>query len=181
MILNLVDRRTTGPRETDWMGANLTLLNALADRVGPAEWSVNLVLVDDAQMTRLNREYRQIDGVTDVLSFSYLSVAEAGQGELAAGELGAAVDLALDEAEAEEGADECPVVGEVILAPGFVTARCGERDWPADLEFPMLVVHGLLHILGWDHMEDEEREAMQALEESILVQEKLTHPLRKRS
>lgn len=181
MILNLVDRRTGAPPKTDWVCDNLSLLGTLARHVGPSGWSVNLVLVDDELMTRLNQDYRQVAGVTDVLSFSYLVEAEPDQAELMAGSLGAARDLVLDVGETVDGPGQGPVVGEVILAPGFVNERCRDKDWPAELEFPMLVVHGLLHILGWDHLEDEEREAMQALEEKILTSEKLTHPLRQRS
>ena len=73
------------------------------------------------------------------------------------------------------------VVGEIVLAPVFISRRCRENDWPVDLEFPMLVVHGLLHVLGWDHLEDLERQAMQDIEEKVLGTVNLTHPLRQRS
>lgn len=189
MILNLVDQRSFagGPEGTGrggaWVRDNFGLLTLLAAQVGPADWAVDLVLVDDARMAGLNEGFRGADGVTDVLSFSYLAAADEGRADLAAGVGHAAHDLQLDAGEAEAAAlsGAPPVVGEVILAPDFVGARCEANGWPIGLEFPLLVVHGLLHILGWDHQEEEERQAMQDIEEAVLAGHELAHPLRRRS
>lgn len=186
MILNLVDRRTEGPSgnsAAEWFSVNATLLSELAARIGPPDWAVDLVLVEDGQMTDLNEGFRQVSGVTDVLSFSYLVPAGKNDVQLAQGLSYAPYDLKLDETEPTGGSAEdiSPVVGEIVLAPGFVTRRCLANDWPAELEFPMLVVHGLLHVLGWDHLEAEEKLAMQDIEEKVLATANLTHPLRQRS
>ena len=77
--------------------------------------------------------------------------------------------------------DTTGVVGEVVLAPGFVTERCRRKGWPLEHEIPLLVVHGILHILGWDHASEAETVAMQAVEEEILFARGLPHPLRERS
>ena len=152
-------------------------------KIGPGEWAVDLVLVDDDRMTGLNDRFRDSDRVTDVLSFSYLVAPDAGPADLPAGRHHAACDLALD----RSGFPEAPtpgepaVVGEVILAPGFVARRCGENGWPVELEIPMLVVHGLLHVLGWEHDDEHQRQAMQDIEEAVLASRQLTHPLRPRS
>ena len=182
MILNLVDRRTSVPvagSDADWVARSMSLLEKLAARVGPPEWSVDLVLVDDDRMTGLNEGFRQAPGTTDVLSFSYLVAAEDGDADLTTGSCYAAFDLKLDQGEFTD--DSAVVVGEIVLAPVFISRRCRENDWPVDLEFPMLVVHGLLHVLGWDHLEDLERQAMQDIEEKVLGTVNLTHPLRQRS
>lgn len=182
MILNLVDRRTLVPAAgsgADWVTGNTSQLEKLAAQVGPREWTVDLVLVDDDKMTELNKGFRQAAGTTDVLSFSYLVPAEDGDAALATGSCYAAFDLKLDEGEFT--GNSAVVVGEIVLAPGFISRRCLENDWPVNLEFPMLVVHGLLHVLGWDHMEDQERQSMQDIEEKVLATVNLTHPLRQRS
>ena len=70
-------------------------------------------------------------------------------------------------AEAENEVD--PVAGEIVLAPGFITRRCRGNAWPEELEMPMLVVHGLMHILGWDHHTDAEAEAMEEREAEHLA------------
>ncbi len=182
MILNLVNRIPTGDEKvnpTDWFHQQWPLLNELASRVGPAHWSVDLVLVDDESMVKLNEGFREAEGVTDVLSFSYLEEDGEGPCDLEVGQHLCARSLWLDSSGAP--ADEIPVVGEVILAPGFVAQRCQENSWATDLEFCMLVVHGLLHILGWDHMDQAEKKAMQSHEAEVLTQSNLTHPLRPRS
>lgn len=180
MILNLVDRRTGGVGQAGWVADNLALLRRLAVNLGKPEWTVNLVLVDEGLMTELNRQNRGIDQVTDVLSFSYLAEpADSSLADLAAGTAGAALDLSL--VPEDVLSDEDLVAGELILAPGFLEARCTENGWPEGLEYPMLVVHGLLHVLGWDHQEEDERRAMQDIEENVLAGEELAHPLRRRS
>ena len=68
-----------------------------------------------------------------------------------------------------------------MLAPRFVVDRGRRNGWPAAEEFPLLVVHGLLHLLGWEHETTEDRAAMQAVEREILARRGLPHPLLERS
>lgn len=143
--------------------------------LGHREWTFDLVLVGDAVMQDLNGRFRGQDRVTDVLSFSDLSGGTAEEGrapDLAAGEAGAWCDLWRD----GPGFAEAPV-GEVILAPDFIVARCRANGWPLETEIPMLVVHGCLHLLGWDHMEEEQARAMRRLETRCLAACGLAHPL----
>jgi probable rRNA maturation factor len=111
-----------------------------ADR--PAELSV--VFADDAAVRRLNRDYRGKDAPTNVLSF------------------------ALTEAEEPDFPGAPLVLGDVVLAFETVLAEA-ERDHktPAD-HARHLVVHGILHLLGHDHMTDAEAEAMERIETAIL-------------
>jgi probable rRNA maturation factor len=140
---------------------------------------VDLTLVEDKTMAQLNEQWRQAGGCTDVLSFSHLE--ESSEPLVAAGQDHAVRDLGLAGPAPEFEADGALVVGEILIAPEFVSRRCRERDWSVSAEFPLLVVHGLLHILGWEHDDDEKREAMQKVEELILAGEGLGHPLRQRS
>ena len=191
MIINLVDRQTglsQAGAGADWVTENRDLLSALASQVGPSDWSVDLVLVDDGRMTELNEGFRLAGGVTDVLSFSYLVEAGLNGGgavdvTLPQGSGHAACDLKLDKMDTSDPTTGAglPVVGEIILAPEFVSRRCAANGWPVELELPMLVVHGLLHIMGWDHLDDDERQAMQDIEVLVLAGENLIHPLRRRS
>lgn len=164
---------------TDWfaVAGRDALLADLAAGLGDHSWTVDLVLVDDASMTELNQGFRGGEGVTDVLSFSYLENSGPGTCDLAGGQGGALENLWLEPTAIQES-DGCGlVVGELVLAPGFIGRRCGEKGWPLDHEMPMLVVHGLLHILGWDHETDSETKAMQAVEQDILAAAGLPHPL----
>lgn len=176
MILGLVDRRTRRePPAVDAVAAPWSVLAGLAGAVGPADWLVEVVLVDDEAMAGLNLAYRGAEGPTDVLSFSYLLDEGPGEPGVQAGEHGARRDLWLDPVGA--GAGLSSLAGEVVLAPGFIHGRCAERGWPTDREMALLVVHGCLHILGWEHDTEADRRQMQDVEASALRGYGLAHPL----
>lgn len=192
MILNLVDRRTSADGTSpEFHGSRWERLGRLAAGIGDPGWTTDVVLVDDDVMIDLNGRYRSRDEVTDILSFSYLEAAGCGKPDLVRGQRHAATDIWLAavgdaSAEAEPAAEDAGeaavgVVGELILAPGFVGRRCAENGWPLAEEIPLLVVHGCLHLLGWDHENPAEGRAMQDIEANILAGEGLPHPLRQRS
>jgi probable rRNA maturation factor len=176
MILRLLDHRD---RADDELAAEESLLAALVSRLGRPQWALNVVLVDDEAMQDLNVRYHGGSGVTDVLSFSYLEAAsdQAGSDTLAGGTAGAATTLWLPDARDDEAAGEVPLAGEIVLAPRFIADRCRRESWDLRLEWAMLVVHGALHILGWDHAEAAPQREMRALEAAALAAEGLAHPL----
>lgn len=109
----------------------------------PVEVSVSFV--DDEEMRGLNRTWREIDAPTDVLSFE--------------------CDSPFDE---DIPADEAVELGDVILAPGVIAAQAAEfGNAPAE-ECRLMLVHGLLHLLGYDHLEDAEAADMEAREIEVL-------------
>ena len=148
-------------------------LAALLAPLGRADWVVNLVLVEDHVMADLNTRWYGGEGPTDVLSFSYLEVDGPATPQLRAGEGEAARDcwVAIGDQEPEVTA------GEVIVAPAFVADRCRREDWDLETEWALLVVHGALHILGWEHGTDEARRAMRAREAAQLQRQGFVHPL----
>ena len=182
MKLQLVDRRGTPNTEAEAPGAwdrsseRWHRLNRAVDQLGPDTWWVNLVLVDDAAMVDLNRRFREIDGVTDVLSFSYLLEQGDGPADLTAGARGACRDLWLDgPADPDADPGDAPV-GEIVLAPGFVADSCLNQDWDLETELTLLTVHGILHLLGWRHDAAAEQEAMREAETEALARVDLEHP-----
>lgn len=180
MILNLVDRRTGADGASqEFHGERWQRLVRLVAGLGAAAWAVDVVLVDDEGMADLNQRFRNKSGVTDVLSFSYLEFTGPGQPDLAAGEHHAAVDIWAPAGPAD--ADTGAAMGELVLAPGFVGARCLANDWPLGDEIPLLIVHGCLHLMGWDHEDPVEGRQMQDHEVDLLAAEGLAHPLRQRS
>ena len=99
MILRFVERRILPGDEMDsWLqtGSRHRLLVGLAEPLGLPEWTVDVVLIDDRTMARLNEEYRQTSGVTDVLSFSYLQDTGTGEPDLVSGRGHAFINLWLD-------------------------------------------------------------------------------------
>ncbi len=152
--------------DTDAIPAELA---TVVHELGRQDWEVNLVLASDAVVADLNQRYRGVEGVTDVLSFAYLESKGEGEPDLIAGCGGAAVDL--------WRSDPSDVVGEIVLAPDFVVKRCRAEGWSLTAEFSLLVLHGCLHLLGWDHQEAGLRAAMRKLETDLLAEMGLTHPL----
>ena len=184
MILRLVERRTQpSPLGAAWdaEGFRTGLAARLAAALGLPDWGCDVVLVDDDIMAGLNEEFRRVPGVTDVLSFSYLQGAGSGEAVLKRGQGHACSDLWLDSLATEQENGQTQVVGEVVLAPRFIVDRCEKKSWPENHEIPLLVVHGILHILGWDHEDDGETSAMRKVEAEVLAAEGLPHPLMERS
>jgi probable rRNA maturation factor len=169
MRLELVDQRphpAAPPLEEG-------ILASLVGPAGRADWVANLVLVEDHVMADLNARWYGGEGPTDVLSFSYLETDGPAGPHLPAGEAEAARDLwiALGEQEPEVTA------GEIIVAPDFVAGRCRQEGWDLRAEWALLVVHGALHILGWEHGTEEARRAMRAREAALLERQGFAHPL----
>ena len=110
---------------------------------------VSVTLTDDAHIHELNRTYRGIDRATDVLSF------------------------ALTESEEPEivGAQGHDVLGDLVISLEHVAAQAEEYGHSPLRELSFLTVHGMLHLLGYDHMEEAERQEME--EEQRHVMEEL--------
>lgn len=127
------------------------------------ERGLGLVVADDETVRDLNKTYRGVDRTTDVLSFAFDS-----QGQYY-GEASAPSDWTEDVEfvvpPSEEGG-----LGEVIIS--YPQARRQAQDSGRDVndELARLVTHGILHLLGHDHVEDGEWQAMTARETSILAQ-----------
>jgi probable rRNA maturation factor len=171
MRLQLVDRR----REDAWRITTelWELLQAVGGPAGRPDWPLDWVLVDDDQMAGLNARYRGVDGITDVLSFSYLAAEGEGKPQLTGGQLHAARDLWRDAVEAVAET----AVGEIVLAPAFVAARCRERGWFFADELALLTAHGILHVLGWEHGDEVAARTMRIHEAELLRTVGLAHPM----
>jgi probable rRNA maturation factor len=171
MRLRLVDRRA---RE-GWLppAALWAALEAATAPAGRPDWCLAWVLLEDAAMSALNAGYRGAAEVTDVLSFSYLAAEGRDGPALAAGDGHAARDLWRDPVEEAAGGD----VGEIVLAPAFVAERCRLRGWSFPDEVALLTVHGALHVLGWEHGDEDAAAAMRAREAALLRGAGLAHPM----
>jgi len=117
---------------------------------GPAELSI--LLADDATVRRLNRAHRGQDKPTNVLSFP----------------IGDTISVA-----------GVPIMlGDVVLASGVVAREAVEQGKTAIAHFRHLVVHGVLHLAGYDHIADGDAETMEALEVEILAALAVPNPYR---
>lgn len=128
----------------------------LADPAVPV--SVSVKLSDNAEVHVLNREWREKDKPTNVLSFPMLDDDE--------------IDALLD------GTYNAPeiMLGDIILAYGICADEAAEKGISIADHATHLLVHGMLHLLGHDHIDDEEAEAMEALEVKALASMGLHNP-----
>lgn len=128
----------------------------LADPAVPV--SVSVKLSDNAEVHALNREWREKDKPTNVLSFPMLDDDE--------------IDALLD------GTYNAPeiMLGDIILAYEICADEAAEKGISIADHATHLLVHGMLHLLGHDHIDDEEAEAMEALEVKALASMGLHNP-----
>ena len=105
---------------------------------------VSVRIVDEHEMRALNRDYRDQDKPTNVLAFP-------------AGDAGFVPP------------GENPLLGDIVVCAGVVAREADEQGKPLDHHWGHMLVHGTLHLLGHDHLSDEDAEAMEALERRILA------------
>lgn len=109
----------------------------------PNESEVSVTYVDPDVIHSLNRDYRGVDRPTDVLSFE------------------------CDGAIVEDGAEIC-VLGDIVICPEVCHNQCEDFGNTYEEELHLLTCHGVLHLLGYDHVEDGEAEVMESKEREIL-------------
>ena len=102
---------------------------------------LSIVLTDDAQLHQLNREYLGVDAPTDVLSFP------------------------ASETDPETGA---PYLGDVLISIPRAEVQARSAGHPLDAELQLLVEHGVLHLLGYDHAEPEVKTRMWSAQGEVL-------------
>lgn len=108
---------------------------------------VDITIVDDEEIHQLNRDYRNVDRPTDVLSFA-LDEDDEDEPELLEGQL--------------------HLLGDIIISAETATRQAEEFGHGLEREIVYLAVHGLLHLLGYDHMVEEDKVIMRAKEEEAL-------------
>lgn len=114
---------------------------------GVVPMGVTISLIDEPAMHELNLEHMDTDRPTDVLAFPLDSPEEAA-----------------------ESPDFPHLLGDLVLAPSYIARQASEHNKSTQEELEMLVVHGTLHLLGYDHAEEEERRVMFGLTDDLLVQ-----------
>ena len=131
----------------------------LEDRGIEGEAEVSLLFVDEGAIARLNEEFLQRTGPTDVLAFPIEEdVAPSGRSP----DLGGT-------GPGSEPAEEVPMLlGDVVICPAVAARNALDHGVTVDDELALLVVHGLLHLLGMDHAAEADAERMEALERTLL-------------
>ena len=128
----------------------LMLAELVLDAEGLEEdTGVALVLIDEQQMAELNNVHMGREGPTDVLSFPIEAAAPGSPPKRDAG--GPPIEL-----------------GDVFISPSVVRRNAEQHGVPFEDEIALMVVHGLLHLLGWDHEDEADAVRMEGRERELL-------------
>ena len=106
---------------------------------------ISIILTNEENIQKINKEYRNIDKSTDVLSFPMFQPEE------------------IEEAKTRE-----EVLGDVIVCIPIVKKQAVEYEHSEEREFAYMLVHGFYHLMGYDHMVEEDKVKMRAKEECVL-------------
>ncbi len=124
----------------------------------PYEAEVNVLITDNEDIRQINNEYRNIDTPTDVLSFPMIEYERPSDFEFL-----------------EESGDDCfhpdtgeLLLGDIVISIDKVEEQAEKYGHSQTRELAFLVAHSMLHLCGYDHMEEEERKIMERKQEEIL-------------
>jgi probable rRNA maturation factor len=156
MIDTAVQRGDGWSEAVDWEALAATAVEA-ALRASPYGWmidqpftaEVSIKLTDDDEVRLLNAQYRGKDRPTNVLSFPMVQH---------------------DLLDAMSNSDDGEVLlGDIVLAGGVCAREAADKGVGTEIHATHLIVHGLLHLVGYDHLEDVEGDAMEAIERAALA------------
>lgn len=129
----------------------------------PYEVELNVILTDNKGIQEINQEYRSIDAPTDVLSFPLIDYVTPS-----------------DFSHVEEDTDSYfnpetgeLLLGDIIISVEKVLSQAEEYGHSAKRELAFLVAHSMMHLFGYDHMEEEERLLMEKKQEYVLEELKI--------
>jgi probable rRNA maturation factor len=141
--MNLVESACRGLQDPSWLaGAEAFALKVL-DVLGLDGWDLSLLFCDEAFITDLNREYRDKDEATDVLSFALGEWYESENGRRY-------------------------MAGDVVVCPAAMSRNAHAFGVSEDEETRRLIVHGILHLSGLDHATNDQGEPMLVRQEELM-------------
>lgn len=126
--------------------------------------SLNVSFTDDESIHAINKEFREMDKATDVLSFPAI-------------DFNAPADFSgIKEGDPEYFDCETGelILGDIMISTDHAVSQANEYGHSLKREVAFLITHSLLHLLGYDHMSDDEREVMEAKQEDILKRLNIT-------
>lgn len=164
MIHIELTREEPWPDGTDWDALAVRAARAAIERTPHGELlttaaavEISVRLTADDEVQALNRQYRQKDKPTNVLSFPM-------------------VQPDLIDTVSQNSDDGELLLGDIVLAHGVCAAEAQEKGVTVEEHATHLLVHGTLHLLGYDHLDDDEADAMEEIERQALGQLGIADP-----
>ena len=116
------------------------ILKSFLNRLFDSQRGISVLITNDAEIQKLNKQFRKKDYPTDILSWTY----DVGEGEIAGPEL--------NESQEEN------IAGELAVSAERVSKQAFENGWDFETELIRLLAHGCAHLAGWNHEESEKQE-----------------------
>lgn len=137
-----------------------TVINGALDYVGcPYEVEVNLLLTMNNEIQEMNANFREIDRATDVLSFPMVDYEMPGE-----------FDFLEERDEYFHPETGELILGDIVISKEKVLSQAEEYGHSIEREYAFLIAHSMLHLSGYDHMEDEERLEMERMQRELMDQ-----------
>lgn len=136
------------------------IYNSAIKKTNFGGFSVNLKISDKEEIKKLNSEFRKVDKATDVLSFPNLNFVK---GEISAKSLNEEIDI-------ETGFVS---LGDIVICKEIAKIQAKEYGHSYKREICFLALHGLLHLLGYDHLNEADEKEMMGLANKILEENKI--------
>lgn len=127
------------------------------------EVELTIRLTDDTEVQQLNRDYRGKDKPTNILSFPFEEM-DIDPMELQMAYAGDAAQF------------DVPFIGDLVIAVGVMQAEAAAQNKTLYNHYAHITIHGILHLLGYDHIEDEEAETMESIEQCTLATLNIANP-----
>ena len=124
----------------------------------PYEAEVSLLITHDEEIREMNREHSGIDRATDVLSFPMLEFERPGDFT--------GIDEEMSDVFDPESGEL--MLGDIVISADKVIAQAEEYGHSPKREYAFLIAHSMLHLCGYDHMEDDERKVMEQKQREIM-------------
>lgn len=122
-------------------------------------YEISVLLTDDAEIQQLNCEYRDKDKATNVLSFPLFDH-----------------DMRLDQLPGGDAFEGGITVGDVVISFDTIKKEAGEQNKLLKDHYAHMLIHGILHLFGYDHIEAEDADQMESLEVEILKSLSISNP-----
>ena len=145
--------------DLDYESIAMEVIDASLDYVMcPYECVINIMLTDNDGIRRVNRQMRGLDQPTDVLSFPGIEFESEGDFTIVESDTASYFDSETGEL----------MLGDIMISLEKVVEQAKEYNHSREREYAFLIAHSMLHLSGYDHMEDAERIRMEAMQEEIL-------------
>ena len=124
------------------------MVHKVLSSLGYEDFDIGILFTTNKNMQEYNRQYRNKDKATDILSFAYHQLKP-----------GETIQITTEEDKN---------LGDLILAPSYIQQAVQELNIPFEERLKVLLVHGICHLLGYDHEKDEDWQLMQAKEDELI-------------